>query len=78
MVFATYLDAYLLLYFLQKMLFSQSIPSEMEFDPNSNPPCYKTVDEVRKRNLCEQMNAIFIFSWGFTTFKINDHMLKYR
>ncbi|XP_044537951.1 DNA-directed RNA polymerase II subunit RPB7 [Gracilinanus agilis] len=22
-----------------------SIPSEMEFDPNSNPPCYKTVDE---------------------------------
>ncbi|XP_016145137.1 DNA-directed RNA polymerase II subunit RPB7-like [Sinocyclocheilus grahami] len=24
-----------------------SIPSEMEFDPNSNPPCYKTVDEVR-------------------------------
>lgn len=24
----------------------QSIPSEMEFDPNSNPPCYKTVDEV--------------------------------
>ncbi|KAI1229717.1 DNA-directed RNA polymerase II subunit RPB7, partial [Lamprotornis superbus] len=23
-----------------------SIPSEMEFDPNSNPPCYKTVDEV--------------------------------
>ncbi|NXX27693.1 RPB7 polymerase, partial [Nicator chloris] len=23
----------------------QSIPSEMEFDPNSNPPCYKTVDE---------------------------------
>uniref|UniRef100_A0A3Q1ICA3 DNA-directed RNA polymerase subunit n=1 Tax=Anabas testudineus TaxID=64144 RepID=A0A3Q1ICA3_ANATE len=26
--------------------FSQhSIPSEMEFDPNSNPPCYKTVDE---------------------------------
>lgn len=24
----------------------QSIPSEMEFDPNSNPPCYKTVDEA--------------------------------
>ncbi|KAF1561817.1 UNVERIFIED_CONTAM: DNA-directed RNA polymerase II subunit RPB7, partial [Eudyptes pachyrhynchus] len=24
---------------------SPSIPSEMEFDPNSNPPCYKTVDE---------------------------------
>uniref|UniRef100_A0A5G2QQ15 DNA-directed RNA polymerase subunit n=1 Tax=Sus scrofa TaxID=9823 RepID=A0A5G2QQ15_PIG len=23
----------------------QSIPSEMEFDPNSNPPCYKTMDE---------------------------------
>ncbi|MXQ90722.1 hypothetical protein E5288_WYG016086 [Bos mutus] len=22
-----------------------SIPSEMEFDPNSNPPCYKTMDE---------------------------------
>uniref|UniRef100_UPI00358F8B9F DNA-directed RNA polymerase II subunit RPB7 isoform X2 n=1 Tax=Myxine glutinosa TaxID=7769 RepID=UPI00358F8B9F len=22
-----------------------SIPSEMEFDPNSNPPCYKTGDE---------------------------------
>ncbi|KAJ4946016.1 hypothetical protein JOQ06_023694 [Pogonophryne albipinna] len=22
-----------------------SIPSEMEFDPNSNPPCYKTTDE---------------------------------
>ncbi|EPQ02231.1 DNA-directed RNA polymerase II subunit RPB7 [Myotis brandtii] len=22
-----------------------SIPSEMEFDPNSNPPCYKEVDE---------------------------------
>ncbi|KAF7235180.1 DNA-directed RNA polymerase II subunit RPB7 [Varanus komodoensis] len=22
-----------------------SIPSEMEFDPNSNPPCYKSVDE---------------------------------
>ncbi|XP_053133917.1 DNA-directed RNA polymerase II subunit RPB7 isoform X2 [Hemicordylus capensis] len=24
---------------------NKSIPSEMEFDPNSNPPCYKTVDE---------------------------------
>lgn len=24
----------------------QSIPIEMDFDPNSNPPCYKTVDEV--------------------------------
>uniref|UniRef100_A0A2K5RRS3 DNA-directed RNA polymerase subunit n=1 Tax=Cebus imitator TaxID=2715852 RepID=A0A2K5RRS3_CEBIM len=22
-----------------------SIPSEMEFEPNSNPPCYKTMDE---------------------------------
>ncbi|XP_019631079.1 PREDICTED: DNA-directed RNA polymerase II subunit RPB7-like [Branchiostoma belcheri] len=22
-----------------------SIPSDMEFDPNSNPPCYKTSDE---------------------------------
>lgn len=31
----------------QETLFLQSIPSEMEFDPNSNPPCYKTVDEVR-------------------------------
>jgi len=24
----------------------QSIPSDMEFDPNSNPPCYKTKEEV--------------------------------
>uniref|UniRef100_F6RG40 DNA-directed RNA polymerase subunit n=8 Tax=Laurasiatheria TaxID=314145 RepID=F6RG40_HORSE len=24
---------------------NKSIPSEMEFDPNSNPPCYKTMDE---------------------------------
>jgi len=24
----------------------QSIPADMEFDPNSNPPCYKTKDEV--------------------------------
>lgn len=31
----------------QEILFLQSIPSEMEFDPNSNPPCYKTVDEAR-------------------------------
>lgn len=23
----------------------------MEFDPNSNPPCYKTVDEVRIFNV---------------------------
>jgi len=22
-----------------------SIPSDMEFDPDSNPPCYKTKDE---------------------------------
>ena len=28
------------------ILFFQSIPSDMEFDPNSNPPCYKTQDEV--------------------------------
>uniref|UniRef100_A0A2K6PRA0 DNA-directed RNA polymerase subunit n=1 Tax=Rhinopithecus roxellana TaxID=61622 RepID=A0A2K6PRA0_RHIRO len=26
-----------------------SIPSEMEFDPNSNPPCYKTMDEVSEQ-----------------------------
>ena len=24
----------------------QSIPADMDFDPNSNPPCYKTKDEV--------------------------------
>ena len=29
----------------------QSIPSEMEFDPNSNPPCYKTMDEVSGQKL---------------------------
>ena len=27
-------------------LFGQSIPADMEFDPNSSPPCYKTKDEV--------------------------------
>ena len=24
----------------------QAIPEEMEFDPNSTPPCYKTADSV--------------------------------
>lgn len=28
--------------------FFQSIPSDMQFDPNSNPHCYKTKDEVCK------------------------------
>ncbi len=27
-------------------LLFQSIPSDMQFDPNSTPPCYKTQDEV--------------------------------
>uniref|UniRef100_A0A672NR00 DNA-directed RNA polymerase subunit n=1 Tax=Sinocyclocheilus grahami TaxID=75366 RepID=A0A672NR00_SINGR len=30
---------------IHEPLYKESIPSEMEFDPNSNPPCYKTVDE---------------------------------
>ena len=31
----------------------------MEFDPNSNPPCYKTVDEVRIFSvICIIMNNI--------------------
>ena len=25
---------------------TQAIPEEMEFDPNSTPPCYKTADSV--------------------------------
>lgn len=29
------------------LYYFQSIPSDMEFDPNSNPPCYKTQDEVQ-------------------------------
>ena len=28
------------------LCFLQSIPADMEFDPNSSPPCYKTKDEV--------------------------------
>ena len=28
----------------------QSIPADMDFDPNSNPPCYKTKDEVCKKS----------------------------
>lgn len=28
------------------LLFFQSIPGDMEFDPESTPPCYKTKDEV--------------------------------
>ena len=32
---------------LQFCFLFQSIPADMEFDPDSNPPCYKTKDEVR-------------------------------
>ena len=28
------------------MYLLQAIPEEMEFDPNSTPPCYKTADSV--------------------------------
>ncbi|KAK2121745.1 DNA-directed RNA polymerase II subunit RPB7 [Saguinus oedipus] len=30
---------------MSSFISQHSIPSEMEFDPNSNPPCYKTMDE---------------------------------
>lgn len=29
----------------------QSIPANMEFDPNSNPPCYKNKEEVNQLEL---------------------------
>ena len=37
----------------------QSIPSDMEFDPNSNPPCYKTKEEVMCSSfftVCDMVN----------------------
>ena len=35
-----------------------SIPSDMEFDPDANPPCYKTKDEDM---LIQQGNATLSF-----------------
>ena len=36
---------------LNYILLFQSIPADMEFDPNSNPPCYKTKEEVSAGDL---------------------------
>ncbi|CAH3173668.1 unnamed protein product, partial [Porites evermanni] len=50
-----------------------SIPSDMEFDPNSNPPCYKTQDEdiviqqddeIRLRIVGTRVDANDIFAIG--------------
>ncbi|XP_065842409.1 DNA-directed RNA polymerase II subunit RPB7 [Oscarella lobularis] len=50
-----------------------SIPSDMEFDPNSNPPCYKTRDEdvviqqddeIRLRIVGTRVDANDIFAIG--------------
>ena len=35
-----------------------SIPSDMEFDPDSNPPCYKTKDE----DMVIQQGEVLTFS----------------
>eukprot|EP00795_Rhopilema_esculentum_P003216 gene3216-1533_t len=52
---------------------NKSIPSDMEFDPNSNPPCYKTEkedlviqkdDEIRLRIIGTRVDAIDIFAIG--------------
>jgi len=50
-----------------------SIPPEMKFDPNSNPPCYKTQsedqviqqdDEIRLRIIGTRVDATDIFAIG--------------
>lgn len=40
-------------------IFLQSIPADMEFDPNSNPPCYKTKDEVSRQHFRHDTFALF-------------------
>merc|ERR1711971_1349420 len=42
-----------------------SIPSDMEFDPDSNPPCYKTKDEeIRLKIVGTRVDATEIFAIG--------------
>ncbi|CAN7976696.1 unnamed protein product, partial [Ixodes persulcatus] len=36
-----------------------SIPSDMQFDPNSNPPCYRTQDEVSLFILHSTLRLLF-------------------
>lgn len=40
----------------------------MEFDPNSNPPCYKTVDEVSKQ---QQPKLKFILRYALMVMNYN-------
>ncbi|RMX40822.1 hypothetical protein pdam_00006499 [Pocillopora damicornis] len=55
------------------MQVNKSIPSDMDFDPNSNPPCYKTRDEdnviqqddeIRLRIVGTRVDANDIFAIG--------------
>jgi hypothetical protein len=35
--------------------FLQTIPPELEFDPNLTPPCYRTADSVSNDTVCQAL-----------------------
>ena len=51
-----------------------SIPADMTFDPNSNPPCYKTAEEDMV--IQQGCNSIDILNSGTKLFQVLDH-IKY-